>query len=54
MMNLILINYLGEESKANSESMANSNLGLNEVKLDDIQEVSLGDDIFKLDSGTKT
>lgn len=42
---------LAEESgKANSESVANSNLGLNEVKLDDIQEVNLGDDIFKLDS----
>ena len=41
-----------ESGKANSESMA-GNLGLNEVRgRDDIQEVSLGDDIFKLDSGT--
>lgn len=44
---------LAEESGKNTiESKSNSNLGLNEVKLDDIQEVSLGDDIFKLDSSS--
>ena len=49
-----LESIMAEESNSlnqkSSETPANSGMGLNEVKLDDIQEVNLSDDIFKLDN----
>ena len=44
----------GKLSDNSSENTANVNLGLNEVKLDDIQEVNLSNDIFKIDSQNDT
>ena len=46
----LLAEESGKLSDKSSETTANVNLGLNEVKLDDIQEVNLSDDIFKIDS----